>query len=72
MNKFCKGLREQVMKIINHEKKEMIPLTKKINYIEIKKFVTYAKKNLRLMIKKSKIIAILLLNIDDLLLIFAI
>ena len=29
MNKFCKGLREQVMKIINHEKKEMIPLTNK-------------------------------------------
>ena len=27
MEKFCKDLRDQAMKIINHEKKEMIPLT---------------------------------------------
>ena len=29
MNKFCKDLREHVTKIINYEKKKMIPLTKK-------------------------------------------
>ena len=29
MKKFCLDLREHVAKIINHEKKEMIPLTKK-------------------------------------------
>ena len=27
MEKFCKDLREHVMKIINYEEKEMIPLT---------------------------------------------
>ena len=29
MAKFCKDLREQATKIINYEKKDMIPLTKK-------------------------------------------
>ena len=29
MNKFCEGLREHVPKIINYEKKKMIPLTRK-------------------------------------------
>ena len=29
MNKFCKDLREHVTKIINYEKKKMIPLTTK-------------------------------------------
>ena len=29
MAKFCKGLREHATKIINYEKKKMIPLTKK-------------------------------------------
>ena len=28
MEKFCKGLREHATKIINYEKKDMIPLTK--------------------------------------------
>ena len=28
MKKFCKDLREHATKIINYEKKEMIPLTK--------------------------------------------
>ena len=27
MEKFCKDLRDQAMKIINYEKKEIIPLT---------------------------------------------
>ena len=29
MEKFCKNLREHATKIINYEKKKMIPLTKK-------------------------------------------
>ena len=29
MEKFCKDLREHATNIINHEKKDMIPLTKK-------------------------------------------
>ena len=29
MEKFCKDLKEHVRKIINHEKKEIIPLTSK-------------------------------------------
>ena len=29
MKKFCKDLREHAAKIINYEKKDMIPLTKK-------------------------------------------
>ena len=31
MENFCKDLREHVMKIINYEKKEMIPLTNERN-----------------------------------------
>ena len=31
MERFCKDLRDQAMKIINHEKKEMIPLTDEEN-----------------------------------------
>ena len=47
MKKFCKGLREHATKIINYEKKEMIPLTKKKRKTIIsKKFLIYAKKNL--------------------------
>ena len=50
--KFCKDLREHATKIINYEKKDMIPLTKKEEKtIIIKKFVTYVKKNLILVIK---------------------
>ena len=46
---FCKDLKEQAMKIINHKKKEMIPLTneekethenQKICYIYEKEFCT--------------------------------
>ena len=31
MEKFCEGLRDHAMKIINYEEKEMIPLTDKEN-----------------------------------------
>ena len=29
MKKYCKGLKDQAMKIVNYEKNEMIPLTDK-------------------------------------------
>ena len=54
MNKFCKDLREHVTKIINYEKKKMIPLTtkekiyrnkQKICYICKKEFNNNDKKN---------------------------
>ena len=52
MTKFCKDLREHATKIINYEKKDMIPLTKKEKKIIImKKFVRYVKKNLIKVIK---------------------
>ena len=52
MKKFCLNLREHATKIINYEKKKMIPLTKtkKRNTIISKKFVAYSKKNLIQMI----------------------
>ena len=54
MNKFCKDLREHISKIINYEKKKMIPLTTKEKYITInKKNVTYVKNNLIIMIKRT-------------------
>ena len=51
MTKFCKDLREHATKIINYEKKDMTPLTKKKKIIIIKKFATYVKKNLIKVIK---------------------
>ena len=57
MEKFCKDLRDHATKIINYEKKDMIPLTnKKRDTIVRKKFVTYAKKNLMQMIVIKNII----------------
>ena len=44
MKMFCKDLKEQAMKIINYEKKEMIALTEKEKE-KIRKFVIYVKKN---------------------------
>ena len=54
MKKFSKDLREHASKIIDYEKKKMIPLTteEKI-YITInKKYVTYVRKNLVIMRKR--------------------
>ena len=52
MTKFCKDLREHATKIINYEKKDMIPLTKKEEETyNNQKFVTYVKKNLIKVIK---------------------
>ena len=50
MGKFCKNLKEHTTKIMNYEKKEMIPLTyEESKSYEKQKFVTYAEKNLVLM-----------------------
>ena len=57
MKNFCLDLREHATKIINYEKKEMIPLTKKKRKnITSKKFVIYVKKDLVLMIATKNII----------------
>ena len=80
MKIFCRGLKEYVTKISNHEKTEMIPLTneeKKIHCRQ-KKNVTYAKKDLVLMmiilkrITKSEIIVTTQENIEELLITFVI
>ena len=52
MKKFCKDLREHATKIINYEKKKMIPLSTEEKYIIMNKnFVIYARKNLIRVIK---------------------
>ena len=82
MERFCKGLRDHAMKIINYEEKETIPLTdKEKSLMKTKNFVSYAKNNLVLMkmIKMhlnytlmSKIIVIILENLEEVLIVFAI
>ena len=55
MKKFCNDLREHAMKIINYEKKRMVPLTIKEEICLInKKYVIYVKKNLTIMTKNNK------------------
>ena len=58
IEKLCKKLKKHAMKIINYEKKEMIPLTKEENksYKE-QKYAIYAKKSF-VWIKMMKIIKI--------------
>ena len=62
MKMFCKNLKDQAMKIINYEKKEMIPLTdeekesyenQKVCYICEKEFCT-DKENKKKVQKKAK------------------
>ena len=74
MKKFCKDLREHATKIINYEKKDMIPLTKKeeknhnnqkVCYICKKEFDTSDKKH-----HKVEIIVIIQVNIEEQLIIF--
>ena len=82
MERFCKGLRDHAMKIINYEEKETIPLTdKEKSLMKTKNFVSYAKNNLVLMkmikmhlnyILMSKIIVITLENLEEVLILFAI
>ena len=82
MERFSKDLRDQTMKIINYEEKQMIPLTnKEKSLMKSKKFVIYAKKNF-VLIKimemnlnytiKSEIMTIILENLEELLIIFVI
>ena len=82
MKNFCKDLKDQAMKIINYEQKEMIPLTnKEKKSYENKKFVTYTKKNfvqIKMIkvnlnyTKKLEIIVILQENLEELLIVFVI
>ena len=67
MKIFCKDLKDQAMKIINCEQKEMIPLTneEKESYENLN-YVIYAKKNL-IMIIKSGTTVIILENTEELL-----
>ena len=54
MERFCNDLKEHAAKIINYEKKEMIPLTDEENKsIKIQKGFIYAKKDLVLMMIKK-------------------
>ena len=78
LKNFCLDLREHVTKIINYEKKEMVPLTKKEEHKSIisKKFVIYVKKDLvpTITIKniiRLEIIVTILENIEVLLMISA-
>ena len=82
MKMFCKDLKDQAMKIINYEKKEMIPLTDKekesyenqeICYICEKEFCTDEnnKKEFK-KCKRSEIIVITQENIEVLLIVFVI
>ena len=78
MKKFCEDLRKYATKIINYEKKEMIPLTtEEKKNIAFRKLVIYAKKNSVpiTMIEntiKSEIIVITLENIVALFITFVI
>ena len=82
MEKFCKELREYAAKIINYEKKEMIPLTDNENKSYRKQKVCYiCKKDLILMkmikvhlnyIIKSEIFVIIQENLNGLLTVFAV
>ena len=57
MKNFCLDLREHAIKIINYEKKKMIPLTKKKRKsMKSKKRAIYVKKDLVLMITIKNII----------------
>ena len=77
MKNFSLDFREHATKIINYEKKEMIPLTSKEKKIHNKQKVIYGKKDLVLMITikniiRSETIVILLENTEMLLMISAI
>ena len=82
MEKFCKDLKDQAMKIINYEKKKEIMLIneEKKSYEKQKNFL-YAKKNfvlIKIMKKnlnhtiKLEIIVIIQENIEELLIVFVI
>ena len=82
MGRFCKDLGDHVMKIINYDDKEMIPLTdkenqsyekQKVSYICKKEFSTDENdKNAFKLYHKSEIIVITPENLVELLIVFAI
>ena len=80
MEKFCKNLNKHATKIINYERKEMIPLTDEENQSYKKqKVCLYARKHLVLIIIiiikniiKSEMIVIILRNIEKLFIILVI
>ena len=53
--KFCENLRERVLRIINYEKKKIIPLTKEERKVH-RKYILYAKKDLLQIMMMEKII----------------
>ena len=72
---FCKDFRDQVIKIINYEKKEMIPLTdEETEFYENQKVCHICKKEFSTdkNDKKSEIIVISQENLEELLIVFAI
>ena len=78
---FCKDLKKQAMKIINYEKKNIIPLTdKEKKHTKIRKFVIYVKKilvntkkvNVIKIFKKLETIVIIQDNIGELLIVYVI
>ena len=78
---FCKDLKKQAMKIINYEKKKIIPLTekekethenKKVCYNVKKNLVNIKKVNIIKILKKLEIIAIIQDNIGKLLIVYVI
>ena len=80
MERFCKDLKEHATKIINYDKKEMIPLTDEENKSYKKQEVCYICKkwfstdddNKKSEIIKSEIIVTTLENIEELLIVFVI
>ena len=74
MERFCKDLREHAMKIINYEKKGMIPLTHEENELMQKKISAddnddYDGDDNKITIK-SEIIVITLENLEEPLIVF--
>ena len=76
MKSFCLDLKEHALKIIDYEKKEIIPLTNEERKLHREQNVCYiCKNNLVLMIKHTKRLEIIFLTlekIEKLLMIFAI
>ena len=66
MKKFCKSLREHAMKIINFEKKKMIPLTNEEyeSYFNQTSYHICNRKFLIKIIEKLKTIVIILLDTE--------
>ena len=71
MKKFCKDFREHAIKIINYEKKDMIPFTKKEEENYNNQKVCYRCKKEFDTSNKKETIVIIQVNIEEQLIIFA-